>query len=220
MRRIGYTKQELQTKKINNFVYEADYQQTKKIREGLFDSQSIINFENRCRTKPGDLVWLSWSGVPLENEKLVYAIAKNITHQKVLKNERLDELVKLAKQNEGLTLLNLIASHDLRSPIHSLLSLFAFIDYDEIKNKETLEILKSIEMEVKSVENSLDNYLNIMSINTLANAALEEVILDHSLSVAVNSIGSLIQNSNTTISFDFSSFPSVYFNKVYMQSIF
>ncbi|MFT5738423.1 MAG: signal transduction histidine kinase, partial [Maribacter sp.] len=137
-----------------------------------------------------------------------------------LKNERLDELVKLAKQNEGLTLLNLIASHDLRSPIHSLLSLFAFIDYDEIKNKETLEILKSIEMEVKSVENSLDNYLNIMSINTLANAALEEVILDHSLSVAVNSIGSLIQNSNTTISFDFSSFPSVYFNKVYMQSIF
>lgn len=220
LRMIGFTKAELFSKKVNDFVYEEDRQQTEKIREGLFDSQSVINFENRYRTKSGDLVWLSWSAVPLENKKLVYAIAKNITHQKVLKNERLDELVKLTKQNEDLTRLNLITSHDLRSPIHSVLSLFDFIDYDEIKNKETLEILKYMEIGAKGVKNSLDNYLDIMSNSNFGKAALEEVVLDYSLSEVLNSIGSLIQNSNTTISSDFSAFHSVYFNRVYIQSIF
>ena len=220
LRMTGFTKQELLSKKINDFVYEDDRQQTQKIREGLFDSQSIINFENRYRTKSGDLVWLSWSAVPLENKKVVYAIAKNITHQKILKNERLDELVKLIQQNEDLTLLNLITSHDLRSPMHSVLSLFNFIDYDEIENKETLQILKYIEIGAKGVKNSLDNYLDIMSNSRFGKVALEEVDLDDSLSVVINSIGSLIQNSNTTISSNFSSFQSVYFNKVFMQSIF
>ncbi|WP_027078392.1 sensor histidine kinase [Maribacter antarcticus] len=220
LRMIGYTKQELLSKKINDFVYAGDRQQTEEIRKGLFDSQSITSFENRYRTKSGDLAWLSWSAVPIENKKLVYAIAKNITHQKVLKNERLDELVKLIQQNEDLTRFNLITSHDLRSPMHSVLSLFNLINYDEIKNKETLEILKYIEIGVKGVKNSLDNYLNIMRNSSFGKAALEEVVLDDSLSAVINSIGSLIQNSNTTISSDFSSFQSVYFNKVFMQSIF
>jgi light-regulated signal transduction histidine kinase (bacteriophytochrome) len=101
-----------------------------------------------------------------------------------------------------------------------LLSLFAFIDYEEIKNKETLELLKHIEIGAKGVKSSLDNYLDIISNNGFGKVVLEEVVLDDSLCVAVNSIGSLIQNSSATISSDFSSFHSVYFNKVFTQSIF
>ncbi len=217
---IGYTKEELLSKQINDFVYEGDRQQTETIREGLFDNQSIINFENRYRTKSGDLVWLSWSAVPLENKKLVYAIAKDITHQKVLKTERLNELVKLTQQNEDLTRLNLITSHDLRSPINSLLSLFGFIDYAGIKNNETLEILKYMEIGAKGIKNALENSLNTMTTNSFDKKVLEEVVLKESLRVSMNSIPSLIQNSNTKITTDFSGFESVRFKKTYMESIF
>ncbi len=217
---IGYTKEELFSKKINEFVCEEDRQSTIKNQEGLYHNQSLINFENRYITKFGEVIGLSWSAVPVKKEKLVYAIAKDITHNKVLKNERLDELVKLTQKNEELTRLNLITSHDLGSPINSVLSLSDLIEYDEIKNKETLEILEYIEIGVKGVENSLDNYLDVMRSSSFGSAALEEVMLSESLIMAINSVGSLIQNSNTQIVTDFSSFESVIFNKAYMESIF
>mgnify|MGYP001815066082 FL=1 len=100
------------------------------------------------------------------------------------------------------------------------MSLLGIIDYKEIKNKETLEILKYIEIGVKGVQNSLDNYLDVMRNNSFGKAPLEEVILGDILTMAMNAIGSLIQNSNTEVSSDFSSYEGVIFNKAYLQSIF
>ncbi|MGB3151814.1 MAG: PAS domain-containing sensor histidine kinase [Maribacter sp.] len=220
LRMIGYTKEELFKKKINEFIYEEDRPSTQKIREGIHKSQSIINFENRYCTKSGGLVWLSWSAVPMVEEKLVYAIAKDITHDKILKNERSNEMAKLRTKSENLATLNLITSHDLRSPVNSMISLFDFIDYKEIKNKETLEVLKYIELAANGVKNSLDNYLEALKRNQSGLKALTRVFLKNSLSNAINSIGSLIQNTNTKIASDFSEFGSVHFDKEYMESIF
>ena len=124
---IGYSKEELLSKKINTFIHKEDQRPTQKLREGIYENQSIINFENRYQTKSGEIVWLSWSAVPIENEKLVYGIAKDITHEKILKIQRIEELVKISKRNDELTSLSLIMAHDLRSPINNLISLFDFI---------------------------------------------------------------------------------------------
>lgn len=217
---IGYTKEELRAKKISDFIYDEDRQATTQVQKGLYESRATVNFENRYRTKGGELIWLSWSAVPIDDKKLVYAIARDISHTKVLKNERVDELVNLTQKNEELIRLNLITSHDLRSPVNSVLSLLGMIDYGEIKNKETLEILKYIEIGVKGVKNSLENYLDVMSSNSFGKAALEEVILSDSLGIALNSISTLVENSNTEIKINFSSYESVMFNKAYLQSIF
>lgn len=220
LRMIGYTKEELFSKKINEFVFPEDRPATQKTREAIHRSQSIINFENRYCTKSGELVWLSWSAVPVKNEKLVYAIAKDITHLKVLRKERAEELAKLTERNENLARLSLITSHDLRSPVNSLLSLFDFIDYGEIPNKETVEVIRYMELAAKGVKNSLDNYLNLLQKSEAGKMVPTEVFLNKSLTRAINSITALIQNSNTKITIDFSSFDSVYFDHAYMESIF
>ena len=217
---IGYTKEELRSKKISEFIYEEDRQATNQVQKGLYENRSTVNFENRYRTKRGELVWLSWTAVPIDDKKLVYAIARDISHTKVLKGDRMDELVKLTKKNEELIRLNLITSHDLQSPVNSVLSLLGMIDHEEIKNKETIEILKYIKIGVKGVKNSLDNYLDVMSSDSFGKAALEEVILNDSLTIATNSISTLIENSNTEIRVNFSSYESVIFNKAYLQSVF
>lgn len=220
IRMIGYTKEELLSKKINEFVYESDRATTQALREGIYENKSIINFENRYCTKSGELVWLSWSAVPLEDEKLVYAIAKDITHDKVLKNERIEELTKLTKRNDELTRLSMITSHDLRSPVNSLLSLFQFIDYDAIDSAETIEVLKYMEVGAKGIKNSLDNSLDLLSSDLSNKDTLREVVLSDCLRKATTSIASLIKNSRTDIKTDFSAFTTVYFDEGYMESIF
>ncbi|WP_228479165.1 PAS domain-containing protein [Flavobacterium soyangense] len=79
---LGYTNEELFSKPINEFIYVDDQEITAKFREEITKNTPLLNFENRYLTKSGEIIWLSWTSMPIESEKLVYAIAKNITHNK------------------------------------------------------------------------------------------------------------------------------------------
>jgi hypothetical protein len=57
---------------------------------------SLFNFENRYVTKGGAIVWLLWT-LPIDSDKVVYAIAKNITYKKELEEERNIHLAELTK---------------------------------------------------------------------------------------------------------------------------
>ncbi|EHQ24496.1 helix-turn-helix domain-containing protein [Mucilaginibacter paludis] len=79
---LGYTNKELFAKPINSFVYAEDRDITARKRERLKQDAPLLNFENRYVTKSGDIVWLSWTSMPIKREKVVFAIAKNITSKK------------------------------------------------------------------------------------------------------------------------------------------
>ena len=102
-------------------------------REQIYNNKPLLNFENRYLTKSGEIVWLSWTSMPLDSEKLVYAIAKNITHKKRVEEERNLLLANLTQINKELTVLSHKTSHDLKSPINNMLSVFSLIDVSKIK---------------------------------------------------------------------------------------
>src|ERR1700749_192486 len=85
---LGYTNEELFAKPIDEFVHPEDRNITSGHREEIKRNTPLLNFENRYVTKTGEIVWLSWTSMPIDSEKLVYAIAKNITHKKKLEEER------------------------------------------------------------------------------------------------------------------------------------
>jgi hypothetical protein len=58
---------------------------------------SLFNFENRYVTKSAAIVWLLWTSLPIDSDKVVYAIAKNITYKKELEEERNIHLAELTK---------------------------------------------------------------------------------------------------------------------------
>src|SRR5207247_2022497 len=99
---LGYTNEELYSKPINEFVYRDDMDITSKVREELTKSNPLFNFENRYLTKSGEIVWLSWTSLPVDSDKLIFAIAKNITHKKKLEEERNLLLANLTKINKDL----------------------------------------------------------------------------------------------------------------------
>jgi PAS domain S-box-containing protein len=52
------------------------------------DGQSLVNYENKVITKSGKVKWLSWTAVPIPEEAVIFAVAKDITEKKQLELER------------------------------------------------------------------------------------------------------------------------------------
>ncbi len=79
---LGYTSQELLAKPFVEFVHPEDRAATIGEVEKLSAGAATVLFENRYRCKDGTHVWLAWKAVPVTEEGLIYAAARNVTEQK------------------------------------------------------------------------------------------------------------------------------------------
>jgi PAS domain S-box-containing protein len=217
---LGYSMEELYSRPINDFVYDEDKSITAKVRDELTKSKTLFNFENRYLTKNGEIVWLSWTSLPVDSDQLIFAIAKNITHKKRLEAERNTMLSNLAKINEDLKKLTYTTSHDLRSPVNNLLAVFSLIDTSKISDQETLEFMGILQLAGEHLKQTLNNYVDLLKEKHSVRAETEEVDLQQSLHYVLQCVSSLIQTSKTTIHVDFSALDKVRFNKAYLQSVF
>ena len=217
---LGYTEKELMSRPISDFIYQEDKETTAKYRKSLLNNIPLLNFENRYATKEGEIVWLSWTSVAIPDEKLVYAIAKNITHLKKLDQERNLLLTDLTKLNSDLKQFTYTNSHDLRSPVSNLLAVFELLDSSKIKDKETLDLLELFRLSAESLKDTLNEYVDTLIDQGHRNASVANLCLQEALDNTRQSIGSLIQNANATFHVDFSEVKEVSFNKNYLESIF
>ncbi len=217
---LGYSLEELYSRPINDFMHPDDVGITTKMRGELIKSKPLLNFENRYIRKSGEIVWLSWTSFPVQDDRLVFAIAKNVTHKKRQEEERNLLLTDLTRVNKDLKQLTYTTSHDLRSPVNNLLSLFSMLDVAKISDKDTLELIAILKLAGDKLKNTLNNYVDVLSEKHKVHANLEEVGMTATLENVLQSISSLIQISNTTINFDFSANDKINFNKSQLESVF
>ncbi|RAJ10067.1 PAS domain S-box-containing protein [Arenibacter echinorum] len=217
---LGYSEEELFSKPIREFIHVEDRDLTARYRENLKNNVPLVNYENRYVCKSGEIIWLHWTSIPLEDEKLVYAIAKNITHKKKLEKERIEHLINLVDKNQELKQLNYTTSHDLRSPVNNLLSIFGFLDFSKIDDDEVLETLDYMKLATEGLNKSLNNYVDLLSKKDQLNIELEEVDFEITLKLVKSSISSLLGNANVTFKIDFSALRGVRHNTNNMESIF
>ena len=151
---LGYSMEELYSRPISDFIHPEDKSTTTRFREQLLQSKPLLNFENRYLTKTGETVWLSWTSMPLDCQQVVFAIAKNITHQKEIEAQRNSLLTQLSQLNQELKQLTFSTSHDLRAPLNSMLGLI------EIAKDDTAEELMIGHLEMlKENAEKLDNFI-------------------------------------------------------------
>ncbi len=217
---LGYTQKELYNRPINDFVHEKDKHITHSKRNELKQNVTLRNFENRYVKKSGEFVWLSWTSIPLYTEELVYAIAKDITHLKKLEEERNQLLAHLSRVNRNLKFLSYSASHDLRSPVANMQTVFELLDLSKIQDEETLEILDAMGMATYNLKKTLNNYLDVLEKDENVDIKLEVVNFEEVYNEVCKSIESLIEGSQANIKVDFSAFEFVKFGRIAMESIF
>ena len=84
---LGFTNQELLAKPFVEFVHPEDRTATIGEVEKLSAGATTALFENRYRCKDGTYIWLAWKAVPVLEEGLIYAAARNVTEQKRAEQE-------------------------------------------------------------------------------------------------------------------------------------
>jgi PAS domain S-box-containing protein len=217
---FGYSNEELLAKPIIEFVHPTDKKQT-KISQNLAQGDGpLIDFENRYVTKSGEIIWLNWTSNADKEEQLVYAIAKNITYKKLIDEARNYQLSNLLKANNELKQLSYTTSHDLRSPIGTIVSLLDFIDYSKITDVDNLKYLKFIKIAADSLKKAVNNSVDVLIQKDQIDIAVEDLNLNEILNQVLKTIQSLIINSNTIIKVDFSELETIKFNESYLKSIF
>jgi PAS domain S-box-containing protein len=217
---LGYTNEELFSKPIHEFIHPEDRHVTSKHRENLLNDVPLLDFENRYVTKSGETVWLHWTSMPIDSEKIVFAIAKNITYRKKLEEDRNLLLTNLTQLNSDLKQLAFMTSHDLRTPVGNLLSVFSLLDISKIQDEETLEFINILKTTTDSLKSTLNNYVDVLIQKDSLNVPLEELKFNDCLNAALQSLNSIIKNSNAVVTCNFSAVEKVKFNKAYLESVF
>ena len=216
---LGYSFEELYSRPINDFVHPEDQTTTAQRRDQLHKAKPLLNFENRYLSKNGEVVWLSWTSMPVEDQRVVFAIAKNITHKKRLEADRNSLLARLTQINEELKQLTYTTSHALRAPGNNLLSTFSLLDTAKITDPETLELVEILEKSGKNLKNTLNTYVDILTERNEWISVRESVNLSKSLNSVLESISALLKSSMTKLEVDFSQFEEIEFNSGYLESI-
>lgn len=93
-RTLGWTADELLSKPWKEFLHPDDVEMTETIKGEIVDGREIYRFENRYRCKDGSYRWLSWNAFPYSEEKVMFAITRDITPNKIA-----DEELKILKEN-------------------------------------------------------------------------------------------------------------------------
>lgn len=217
---LGYSVEELMSSPIDTFIHPDDRHITGQYREKLKSNIPLLNFENRYVTKNGEIVWLSWTSIPRYEEKLVYAIAKNITHLKLIEKDRNELIASLTKINHSLKQLTYTTSHDLRSPVSNLLSVFDLMDTSQIRDQETLTFLAILKSTAEDLKDTLNHYVDALINKDLLMVNTEELDLEKSLDKVRNSLSSLLQSSKARIELDFSQAKTIKYNQSYLESTF
>ncbi|MDN3690549.1 PAS domain-containing sensor histidine kinase [Cyclobacterium jeungdonense] len=217
---LGYTSDELYGTPINSFLYGEDIASTAEIRENIIGGTVLKNFENRYQTKNGEVVWLSWTSFPVPEEKLVYAIARNVTPRKEIEGKKNEWIRYLTQTNDKLKQLTFTTSHDLRAPVNNLLAVFQLIDIQKIEDKETFELVELLQQSTEGLKQKLDNFLTTLKQESSEQLKVETLSLKDIYYQTTITIQSLIENSGAVLLPNFTEVPDIEFNRMYLESIF
>ena len=216
---LGYSFEELYARPINDFVHPDHKDITSRVRGELHQSKPLHHFENKYLTKSGGTVWLSWTTFPVENERLVFAVAKNITHTKSVEADRNRLLARLTQINDDLLQLNYATSDDLKSPVHSLLALFDLLDLSKVNDPDTRQLLEVVQYVGEKLKTKLNTHVDQLTAKSRDNIRAEQVDLKNSLNQVLQSINTLVRSSRATIQADFTKVPTIWFNPQWIKSI-
>jgi PAS domain S-box-containing protein len=87
-RTLGFSREELQSKPLFDFVHPDDRERTIAQNLRVRSGEQALTFENRYVCKDGSYKWLLWTATADLDHQLIYSIARDITERRQAQSER------------------------------------------------------------------------------------------------------------------------------------
>jgi serine/threonine-protein kinase len=75
---LGYREHQILAKPFLEFVHPDDHKKTLAIMNDLDAGNSVVRFQNRYRTASGDYIVLEWTAKTIDEEDVIFAVAREI----------------------------------------------------------------------------------------------------------------------------------------------
>jgi PAS domain S-box-containing protein len=85
---LGFSREELQSKPMFEFVHPDDRERTLAQNRRVRTGGQALAFENRYVCKNGSYKWLLWNATADVDHQLIYSVARDITERKQAEEER------------------------------------------------------------------------------------------------------------------------------------
>ena len=85
---LGFSREELQSKPMFDFVHPEDRERTLEQNRRVRSGGQALAFENRYRCKDGSYRWLLWNATADLDRQLIYSVARDITERKRAEHDR------------------------------------------------------------------------------------------------------------------------------------
>ena len=136
LRMLGYQPAELIGHSYLDLVVPEDAAKTIQSAANNMSGEELTGFENRCLHKNGTIVTLMWTSHWSESEKLMFAVAHDVSARKKSEEELRNFAARLERSNAELQDFASVASHDLQEPLRKIQ---AFSDRLKTKWGDTLD---------------------------------------------------------------------------------
>lgn len=136
---LGYSKKELYAHPFIHFVHPDDVDLTLRALNRLSHGNPVTDFDNRYRCKDGSYKWLTWTSMPVAEEGLTYAVARDIT-----KIKQAEEIQRKAH-------------HELEERVRKRTAELEKLNRQLIKE---VEKQKQLEKEMRNAKEVLENIIN------------------------------------------------------------
>ena len=118
VRVLGWSRDELMSRPVPEFVHEDDQQQALDMFASLAEGKPVDGLTLRFQARNGEHRWLSWSSFPYPGRSLVFTVVRDITLQKEAEAKLLEYQQQLRSLSSRLSQVEDEQRRDLATAIH------------------------------------------------------------------------------------------------------